>query len=320
MTSTQQGRTFQLGPGGPDVGQMGIGTWAWGDRLVWGYGSGYTNSDLRTAFEISVNRGIRFFDTAELYGFGQSEQLLGEFIRAAGVGGEIAVATKFLPYPWRFGRGSVVGALRKSLDRLGMEQVDLYQIHHPSPLTRISEMMEGLADCVEAGLAKTVGVSNYSVEQMRQAHDALAARSVPLASNQVEYSLIQRQAETDGMLDLCHELDVTLIAYSPLGMGLLTGKYTPQSPPSGMRGRKYDRQFLASLQPLTALMRDIGQAHGDRTAAQVALNWVIAKGALPIPGAKNARQADDNLGALGWSLTREEVAALDGAADRLTNR
>lgn len=320
MSERRAAQSFHLGPGGPEVGQLGIGTWAWGDRLFWGYGRGYTDSDLRTAFEISVNRGIKLFDSAEIYGMGRSERLLGEFVRTADARDEVAIATKFFPFPWRLGRKSVVRALRKSLDRLGTQQVDLYQIHWPSPLTRIEEMAEGLADCVEAGLARTVGVSNYDADQMRRAHRVLSERGVPLASNQVEYSLMHRQPEKNGLLDLCHELGVTLIAYSPLGMGLLTGKYTSENPPPGTRGRRYDAAFLASLQPLIAAMRDAGEAHGGKSPAQVALNWVIAKRAMPIPGAKNARHADDNVGALNWSLTDDEVTALDAAAEQLTNR
>jgi aryl-alcohol dehydrogenase-like predicted oxidoreductase len=198
-----------------------------------------------------------------------------------------------------------------------MKQVDLYQIHWPFRLASIETLMGGLADAVEAGLTKTVGVSNYNVEQMRQAHEALARRGVPLASNQVEYSLIQRQPETSGLLDLCHELGAPLIAYMPLGMGMLTGKYTPDNPPSGLRSRRYSKGFLARLQPLIKVMRGIGETHGDKTPAQVALNWVIAKGAVPIPGVKNARQAEDNVGAMNWSLTEVEVAALDAASQEV---
>lgn len=320
MVEQRDKKVFHLGRNGPEVGQIGIGTWAWGDRLVWGYGRGYTDSDLRTAFEISVNRGIKLFDSAELYGLGRSERLLGDFIRAAGVRDRVAVATKFAPYPWRLRRGAVVKALRGSLMRLGVEQVDLYQIHAPSPLVSIEELTEGLADCVEHGLARTVGVSNFDTRQTQQAAEVLARRGVPLASNQVEYSLMERAPERNGLLDLCRELGVTLIAYSPLGMGLLTGKYSAENPPGGSRGRRYSRQFLRGLQPLLERMQAIGVAHGGRTLAQVALNWVIAKGALPIPGAKNARQADDNAGATGWALAGEEIAALDAAANTIINR
>lgn len=315
-----QPSTFTLGQNGPEIGRLGIGTWAWGDRVMWGYGGGYTDSDLRTAFEISINRGVRFFDSAEVYGLGRSERLLGDFIRRSGVEGEVVVGTKFFPFPWRTKPGAVVRALRGSLKRLGMERVGLYQIHWPTPVVSIETLMNGLADAVEAGLTETVGVSNFRLEETRQAYDALARRGIPLASNQVEYSLIARRPERNGLLQLSHETNITLIAYSPLGMGLLTGKYTPDNPPPGARSRRYSRVFLAALAPLVKLMREIGEAHGGRSPSQVALNWVIAKGALPIPGAKNARQADDNVAATQWALTDEEIAALDAAADRLPNR
>src|SRR5581483_3372729 len=145
----------------------------------------------------------------------------------------------------------------------------------------------------------------------------LAKRGIALASNQVEYSLLARAPERNGLLKLCHELHVTLIVYSPLAMGLLTGKYTPDNPPRGMRARWYKPPYLAQIQPLLTLLREIGQAQGGRTPSQVALNWLICKGALPIPGAKNVRQVQDNAGALGWRLTDDQVAALDAAAERL---
>ncbi|MCS6911395.1 MAG: aldo/keto reductase, partial [Anaerolineales bacterium] len=112
------------------------------------------------------------------------------------------------------------------------------------------------------------------------------------------------------LLALCHELDIRFIAYSPLEQGLLTGKYTPQNPPPGIRSQRY-RNLLARIQPLITALREIGEAHGGKTPAQVALNWCICKGTLPIPGAKNAKQAEQNAGALGWRLTQEEVARLD---------
>ncbi len=145
----------------------------------------------------------------------------------------------------------------------------------------------------------------------------MAAHNIPLASNQVEYSLINRKVEENGLLDLCKELGVTLIAYSPLGQGLLTGKYTPENPPSGIRGLRYRVDLLRKTGHLVRLMEDIGQEHGGKTPAQVALNWTICKGALPIPGAKNARQARENMEALGWRLTPSQVESLDQASREL---
>ena len=296
------------------ISALGIGTWAWGDRLFWGYGrGGYTDSDLEAAFHAGRSAGINLFDTAEVYGRGRSERFLGRFVRDAG--DQVVVATKFFPYPWRLRRTNLVRALRGSLNRLGLNAVDLYQIHWPYPPVSVETWMAGLVDAVEAGLARTVGVSNYNPEQTRRAHAALAKCGVPLVSNQVQYSLLHRYPEWDGLLDLCRELDITLIAYSPLAMGVLTGKYTPDNLPPGVRGRRYNREFLAQAQPLIALLREIGQTHGAKTPAQVALNWVICKGGVPIPGAKNARQAEDNAGALGWRLTGEQVAALDAASE-----
>jgi len=150
---------------------------------------------------------------------------------------------------------------------------------------------------------------------MRTAHAALARRGVPLATNQVEYSLLQRAPESNGVLDACRELGVTLIAYSPLAMGLLTGKYRPGMAPSGLRrfAQRFSAHNLAAIQPALALARTIGAAHGGKTTGQVALNWLIQQGTLPIPGAKNARQAQENAGALGWTLDPNEVEQLDAA-------
>lgn len=296
---------------------IGVGTWAWGDRLVWGYGRGYGLADVQGAFTASIAAGLRFFDTAEVYGQGQSEKLLGECIASAGA--PVQVATKFMPYPWRLRQRSLLRALSGSLGRLGLQQVDLYQIHHPLPPVNVETWMAGLVEAVKEGLACAVGVSNYDQSQMQRAFDTLAREGIHLASNQVEYNLLNRQVEKNGLLAKCRELDIKLIAYSPLGMGLLTGKYSAEDPPRGIRAGRvnYNRSLLARMEPLMTLMKHIGSDHAGKTPAQVALNWVICKGALPIPGAKNLAQAEQNAGAVGWQLTEEEVAALDKASDRV---
>jgi len=313
MDGQSSSERIPLGPTDIEISPLGIGTWAWGDRLFWGYGKGsYTDADIEAAFTASLRAGINWFDTAEVYGRGRSEWLLGRCARSAGE--PVVIATKFMPFPWRLSKGSLRRALQKSLRRLELPRVDLYQIHWPFPPRSIEVWMDALSDAVEAGLTRAVGVSNYSVEQMRRAHVALAARGVPLASNQVQYSLLHRQPEQTGLLSLCRKLNVALIAYSPLGMGLLTGKYTPDNPPPGVRGRRTSRRRLEALQSLIGLMHEIGAGHGGKTPAQVALNWVICKGAVPIPGAKNARQAQENAGALGWRLSADEMDALDKAS------
>jgi aryl-alcohol dehydrogenase-like predicted oxidoreductase len=314
MRQTASPLTHTLGASDVSVPPLGIGTWQWGDTLFWGYGKGgYTDDDLRAAFDAALAAGISFFDTAEVYGRGQSERLLGEFARSTER--PLTVATKFMPYPWRLRQPSLVSALRASLKRLALARVDLYQVHWPMPLWPVETWSNSLADAVDAGLTRAVGVSNYGVDQMRRAHEALARRGVPLASNQVEYSLLQRKPERSGLLAACRELNVALIAYSPLAQGLLTGKYTPENPPPGVRGRRYAGR-LARTEALISLARRIGEDHGGKNPTQVALNWLVAKGAVPIPGVKRARHVEEIVGALGWSLTSDEIAALDEATDR----
>jgi len=288
---------------------MGIGTWAWGDQVMWGYGKGYTDADVRAAFDATVAAGINFFDTAEVYGFGRAEKLLGQFIRESGQ--SPVVATKFMPFPFWLTKNALRRALRNSLKRLGMSRTDLYQMHFPLPPVPVETWMDAMAEAVEAGFIRAVGVSNYNQAQMGRAHTALAKRGIPLASNQVFYSLLHRDPEFNGVAQLCKDLNITLIAYSPLEKGVLTGKYTPDNPPPGPRKNIYSREYLRKVQPLIEMLRDFGEAHGGKSPAQVALNWTICKGAVPIPGAKNVRQVQSNAGALGWRLTDDEVAALD---------
>jgi aryl-alcohol dehydrogenase-like predicted oxidoreductase len=298
-----------------DNAEMGLGAWSWGDRLFWNYGHGYNDEDIAAAFHTSLRAGVNLVDTAEVYGSGRSEQLLGKFIKD--VDQPVIVATKFFPIPYRFTKHSVMRALRGSLERLGLEHVDLYQLHWPSPVIPNDIYVEGLVMVVQAGLARAVGVSNYDLKQMQQAQNILSKHGIPLASNQVEYNLLNRKVEINGLLDRCKEKGVRLIAYSPLAMGMLTGKFTVESPPPGARGRKY-AAFLPDLPRLIALLTEIGTGHGGKTPGQVALNWVICKGALPIPGAKTAKQAEQNVEGIGWRLTPEEIRSMELESEKLT--
>jgi aryl-alcohol dehydrogenase-like predicted oxidoreductase len=298
------------------VSALGIGAWQWGDRYMWGYGGGYGDADLRRAFELTLDIGINFIDTAEIYGPHTSERKLGEFLRTRET--KPVIATKFFPLPWRWDRGALLRALRGSLKRLGLSQVDLYQTHWPFGPVAIETWMEAMVEAVQAGLTRSVGVSNYNLEQMQRAQATLAKRGVALTSNQVEYSLMKRSPERTGLLAACKEMGVTLIAYSPLAKGILSGKYTPENLPPGMRRRRYSRERIAAMQPLVGLLKEIGEAHNGKTRSQVALNWLLCKGALPIPGAKNPAQAQENAGALGWRLTEAEVAVLDTASEGIS--
>ena len=313
---------IRLGATDIEVSPVGAGTWQWGPRSYWGYGRTYGERDVEAAFRAYTDAGVNFFDTAEVYGQGESERLLGRFMRESA--SEVVVATKFMPFPWRVRRRSLLEALRRSLRRLGLERVDLYLVHWPLPLRSLETWAGALADAVEGGLARAVGVSNYNPDRVRRTHEVLARRGVRLAVDQVGFSLLNRKREMEGLLDVCRELDVTVIAYCPLAQGMLTGKYSPERPMPRVRrmagrflGQRSGTARPENIEALLGLMREVGEDHGGKTQAQVALNWVVCKGALPIPGAKNADQARLNAGALGWRLTDEEVAHLDEASARV---
>ena len=307
--------TNQSEPGLLKEIEMGVGTWAWGDRLMWGFGRGYSLADLRTVYETSMASKIHMFDTAEVYGQGQSEQILGSFIK--GTQEPLFIASKFMPFPWRLSRSALRKALDASLRRLGLPAIDLYQIHMPLPPVNIETWMDAMAEVYQAGLISGVGVSNYDSDQMRRAYDHLQREGIRLASNQVEYSLLNRKIENEGMLKRAEELGTRIIAYSPLCQGVLTGKYTPEKPLPGIRSGRYSRRFMEKIQPLLKLMTRIGSDHGGKTPAQVAINWTICKGTLPIPGAKTLRQAEQNCGATGWRLSDAEMADLDDVSERV---
>ncbi len=303
-----------LGQNGPVVTPLCIGTWAWGDKLFWNYGNAYGPEQLQEAFTAALEAGITFFDTAEVYGMGLSEKFLGQFLQQTQQ--PVQIATKFGPLPWRFTAQSVSDALTASLKRLQLERIALYQVHWPFAFFLSQEtLMNALADEVKGGRIGAVGVSNYSAEQMRDAHQILAARGVPLAVNQVRYSLITRQIESKGILATARELGVTILAYSPLAQGLLTGKYSIDSAETPTGARKIDPRFkkegLQKIAPVISLLRNFGEKY-DRTPAQVALNWLIAQGnVIPIAGVKTAEHVRQNAGALGWKLSDEEIGELE---------
>lgn len=311
-------KTF-LGKSNLRVPRMGVGAMVWGDpkglaRLhpaKTAYGGAHGIEEERRAVEVSIEAGVNLFDTAAMYSMGAAERRLGELTR----GKDVLIATKF-PSGFSFKVEEFPKELEMSLRRLERDMIDLYQHHFPNAKISIPKLMDQLANAVEAGKVKAVGVSNYSAEQMKEAHAALAKRGIPLASNQVEYSLLNRQPEVNGVLDACRELGITLIAYTPLAGGRLTGKYTAQNRASGFFRRvlpQYSRKALDEIQPLIKLLREIGERY-SKTPSQVALRWLIENPlVLPIPGAKNGKQAMENAEALKFSLTDEEVRALNEA-------
>lgn len=309
----------QLGTTGIAVPSMGIGVWSWGDKSFWGYGQDHNREDITQAYKACLDAGLNFFDTAEMYGGGESERILGECVREDGR--PVIIASKFAPLPNRFSARRLLKALDASLERLNVKTIDLYQIHWPYTVIGVEPLMDALAEAVRSGKVRAVGVSNYGADLMRRAHDRLARHDIPLASNQVHYSLLYRKPEKNGVLDACRELKMALIAYSPLEQGLLTGKYRFVAGQSiSVQGpRRFTRAFRASrrrkIEPLLQTMESIAKAH-NKTSGQVALNWLLSRDecVIPIPGAKNVRQASENAGAIGWRLTAEEVKQIDQAS------
>ena len=293
--------TVTLGKTGIRLSALGVGTNTWGSRAV-------SQAKVRPTFDALLDAGVTLFDTAEIYTGGGSERAIGRCIHESGR--KPLVLSKFFPYPWRLGRRAMTAALHRSLARLSLERVDVYLLHFPLPPVPLESWADALADAVETGHARAVGVSNCTPEQTSRAHAALAARGVPLACNEVELNLLNRRALESRLLDVCRELDVTVIGYRPLALGVLSGKYSSDHRPGGYRGMVYGRSYLAGLQPLLSALQRIARARG-KTVSQVALNWVLCKGALPIPGAKSAAQARENAGAMGWRLSAAEVAELE---------
>ncbi|MEM7769968.1 MAG: aldo/keto reductase [Cyanobacteria bacterium P01_E01_bin.6] len=302
---------------------MGCGTWAWGNRLLWGYDTGM-DSELQRVFDYCVRQGVTMFDTGDSYGTGQlkgqSEKLLGQFSKAY-VGDNadhICIATKLAAYPWRLSRQSIVSACHASANRLG-RPVDLAQLHWSTANYFPAQewvLLDGLMDLYQAGVIKGVGLSNFGAKRLRKVHQYFSERGMAIATLQVQYSLLSTYPVTDlGVKEVCDELGIQMIAYSPLGLGLLTGKYSERGPfPSGLRGWLFKR-LLPGIRPILNCLGAIATER-DKTIAQVALNWCISKGTIPIPGAKTVQQATQNIGALGWLLSDGEVTELDIAASR----
>jgi aryl-alcohol dehydrogenase-like predicted oxidoreductase len=307
-----------LGQSSLRVPRMGIGAMVWGQPsglARWtpaqlAYGPAHGPAEEESALEVSLAAGVNLIDTAAMYSNGASERRVGELAK----GRDVLIATKFPPSP--FARiEAFPKALEDSLARLGVSAIDLYQHHYPNRRMPIPQLMNLLADAVEAGVVWAVGVSNYSADEMRLAHAELTKRGIPLASNQVQYSLLYRKPEVDGVLEACRELGITLIAYSPLAMGALTGKYSARTRASGFRRflPNFRGKAMEAVQPVVELLREIGGRY-SKSPSQVALRWLIEnENVLPIPGAKNSRQAAENAGALSFSLSPDEVDALSQA-------
>ena len=265
--------------------------------------------------QAALDGGTNWVDTAEMYGGGRSEQALAHALRAAGMqDDEVVVATKWSPLM------RTAGHIRRSIDDrlgfLGGYSIDLYMVHQPWGFSSPEAEMDAMADLVEAGKIRSVGVSNFSEERMRRAHAALERRGQPLAANQMHYSLLHREIETNGVLDAAKELGITIIAYQPLASGLLTGKFhrdPDRLAQAGFARRMMLRRDLERAGPVVEVLEQVAARH-DATPAQVALNWLVSfqgETVVTIPGASKVRHAAENAAACGFRLSEEEMARLD---------
>ena len=323
-----------IGSSNIEVSAIGAGTQVWGSEH-WGWGEDFTNNDLFAAYKALLDAGLNYFDTSESYSKGMSEQLLGEFQRKDGR--PIIVSTKFTPFKLydptpNFSPKAVMPVLEGSLKRLGISTVDLYQIHYAPARHKLDGYLDALAETVKSGKAKAIGVSNFNTKLLKYAYNYLVRHhNIMLASNQVGYSLLNRMPETNGMLETCKELNISLIAILPLSEGVLTGKYRPGNPaPPKMVSTilqviqilekqvsplKFFTKPLSlqpdKLEPLFVVMDKIAKEH-NASISQVALNWLVASSPLviPIPGVKNAKQAASNAATLSWKLSAEEFKLL----------
>jgi aryl-alcohol dehydrogenase-like predicted oxidoreductase len=294
---------------GVRLSAIGLGTWQFGSR-EWGYGSDYAAEEAGRIVDRALELGITLIDTAEIYGFGESERIIA---RALGERRKDAfLATKVFP---AVPLASIVEQRgRASARRLQTDTIDLYQIHWPNPVVPIGPQMDGMRRLQKAGVVDHVGVSNFSLAQWRSAEQSLGA---PVLSNQVQYSLVARKPDRE-LVPYAQANDRLVIAYSPLGMGLLSAKYDATNPPTGM-ARTSKALFLPEnlerAHDLISALREVAKAH-DATPAQVALAWVISHdNVVAIPGASKVSQLESNAAAADLELAGDEIARLTQASD-----
>lgn len=292
-----------------------------GDKGIYRlFSPGLSQEEVNKIVRAALDGGINWFDTAEMYGFGRSERAIASALRAIGKDdGEIVIATKWSPLLRT--ANNIPRTIHKRIDFLDNYTIDLYMIHNPLGFSSPEAEMEAMADLVEAGKIRSVGVSNFGVEQMRRAQAALAKRGLPLVVNQVEYSLLNRVIENNGVLDVAKELGITIVAWAPLGSGLLTGKYhDPERFSQAPFGRKMMlRRNLERSRPLVEALKEIAARH-EATPAQIAVNWLVnfqGETVVAIPGASKVHHAEQNAQAMSIRLSDEEMTRLDDLSSSL---
>ena len=317
MAVTEQIKKRPLGKTGMEVTPIGLGMmeFAGGGGLMGPAFPVIAQEEKNTTVKAGLDGGVNWFDTAELYGAGVSEQSLATALKAADIqNGEVVIATKWWPL-FRTAR-NIPKTIDERLRFLDGYSIDLYQVHQPYSFSTPEAEMDAMAELVKAGKIRSVGVSNFNAEQMRRAYRQLQKHGLPLASNQVRYSLLDRSIERNGVLDAARELGITIIAYTPLGSGMLSGKYHRQPELLEKKNRFWRmrlRRILEKSRGVVTILEEIASRY-HVTAAQVALNWVInAHGdiVVTIPGVTRVSQARESAGAMNFELTQADIARLD---------
>jgi aryl-alcohol dehydrogenase-like predicted oxidoreductase len=314
----------QIGKTGIEISPIGLGCWQFhgGKGMSANVWKLLTQDKVNQIVKTALDGNINWFDTAEAYGKGGSEKALSMALTDAGkVNGEVVIATKWLPF-FRTA-GNIPRTIGNRQRCLAPFSIDLYQIHMPYAFSTVEAQMDAMAVLVKTGKIRSVGVSNFSAAKMRRAHAALTKHGLPLASNQVRFNLVNRNKEKEGVLEAARELNITIIAYSPLGQGLLTGKFhkNPESVkilPS-IRKRLMGRMIEKS-RPLIKMLEDIAGSY-NCTVSEVALSWVVnysGDSIVAIPGASKTEHVLQNIGAMNLKLTKDEMAKLDELSRSIT--
>jgi len=330
-----------------EISELGCGTWSWGNRLLWDYDTDQ-DEEIYEAYKYVRDAGVSVFDTADSYGTldlnGRAEILLGQFetryliekgqnennnddndmslsklfssiVPSKNIQAQ-QVATKFAPYPWRITSNQMVNAAKASLDRLDQDKLSIAQLHWSTANYQPFQekaLWEGIGNVYDEGLCDAIGVSNYGPQQLQKISKYMVDRNVPLATAQIQYSLMTYKDCKD-MNESCDNVNCRLISYSPLCLGLLTGKYNLDNlPRNGNPRRQLFRELLPGAQPLLNIL-DVLAKDLDKSQSQIAINWCLCKDTVPIPGARTLQQARENIGAIGWKLDKNMVEELDRAA------
>ena len=307
---------------------IGFGTWAWGNKLVWGYKPETDDILLKQTFFDAINGGLDLVDTADSYGtgslLGQSEKLIGSFLAELPQRKlkEITIATKLAPFPWRIGRNGLNKGFEESNKRLkgNMKRVQLHWSTYRYAPWQEEQLLNGLGDLYEKGLIEEIGLSNTGPKRLNFLYQKLKERGIKIKSIQRQFSLLTKPTLEDKRVKIiCKENNIEYLAYSPLALGMLTIPPNKSAKPSTYLRQKLFQRILPRTKELRTLLTKIGEKYAA-TQAQVALNWVRSHGAKPIVGIRNPLQAKDAISALTWSLTKNEKERLDSCRSQcLTN-